>query len=340
MPEQICLVPRLQGLGGMVSFQAKFIQELDRRGIDHSFDPADPLNTAILVIGGTRHLLPLLRARRRGLHIVQRLNGMNWLHKVQKTNLQSWLRSVNANNLLNFIRRYVCNEIIYQSEFSRTWWESEHGGLNKLNHVVYNGVDLNTYSPIGEEEPAIDRFSILLVEGHLTQASAGGLEIAMQLVKSLRERLILPVELIVVGDVLASVQVVCQQKFPSVNVHWTGIVPHTDIPTLDRSAHLLFSADLNAACPNSVLEALACGLPVLAYDTGSLSELIQEGAGSVVPWGSNYWRLEPPDLPALVEAAILILQNNGKYRQAARQRAEQVFSLEAMVDAYLEVLLK
>jgi glycosyltransferase involved in cell wall biosynthesis len=81
------------------------------------------------------------------------------------------------------------------------------------------------------------------------------------------------------------------------------------IPLIDRSAHVLFSADLNAACPNSVIEALACGLPVISYATGSLPEIITGDAGKVVPYGSNYWNLEPPDIDALADAAREVLAN-------------------------------
>ena len=61
MKKQICMVPQLSGLGGMVSFQAKFIRGLQARQIPYSFDLSDPENSAILVIGGTRHLLALWR---------------------------------------------------------------------------------------------------------------------------------------------------------------------------------------------------------------------------------------------------------------------------------------
>ncbi len=116
------------------------------------------------------------------------------------------------------------------------------------------------------------------------------------------------------------------------------MVPGEQIPEVDRSAHLLYSADVNAACPNSVIEALACGLPVLAYDTGALPEMISGGAGRIVPYGGDPWKLDSPDLPALVEAAGDILQNQDAYRRAARVRAEQVFSLERMVQGYLDAL--
>ncbi len=102
---------------------------------------------------------------------------------------------------------------------------------------------------------------------------------------------------------------------------------------------MLFSADLNAACPNSVIEALACGLPVVAYDTGALAELVQGGAGEVVPYGADYWRLQDPVIPPLASACARILQDNDPYRQKARQYAEAAFGLDAMVEAYLKALV-
>jgi glycosyltransferase involved in cell wall biosynthesis len=104
---------------------------------------------------------------------------------------------------------------------------------------------------------------------------------------------------------------------------------------LDRSAHLLFSADVHPACPNSVIEALACGLPVVAFDTGSLVELVPPQAGRVVSYGGDPWKIEPPDIPALAEAAVQVLEDMPRYRQGARQRAEEAFGLDRMVEGYL-----
>ena len=121
-------------------------------------------------------------------------------------------------------------------------------------------------------------------------------------------------------------------------INWAGVVKRDDIPQIDRSAHLLFSADLNAACPNAVIEALACGLPVVSFATGALPELLEGGAGLVAPYGSNYWKLEPPVVEPLAEAALKLLRRED-YRVAARKRAEELFGLDTMTEKYLKALV-
>jgi glycosyltransferase involved in cell wall biosynthesis len=339
MKGQICLVPRLTELGGMVSFQVKLIQGLRDRNIPTTFDLDHPDNQAILVIGGTRNLWGLWRAKHRGVRIVQRLNGMNWLHKVEKTPLPITLRSEINNAILAFIRRSLADHIVYQSRFSRDWWNRVYGNPSKSNQVTYNGVDLKTYSSQGAQQPPNDHYRILLVEGHMTGGYARGLETAIRMAQTIKEERLLNVELMVVGDVNDDLKVRTQSLAPDLWITWRGVVPLNSIPDIDRSAHVLFSADLNAACPNSVIEALACGLPVLAYDTGALSELVQDGAGEVVPYGADHWQLEDPSVPPLVQACAKILQDNSAYRQSARARAEAVFSLDDMVEAYLKALV-
>jgi glycosyltransferase involved in cell wall biosynthesis len=142
----------------------------------------------------------------------------------------------------------------------------------------------------------------------------------------------------VAGRVSSEIQAACQAK-SRVAIQWAGLVPREQIPALDRSAHLLYSADLNAACPNSVIEALACGLPVAAFATGALPELVTQDTGRLVPYGSDPWKLGPPDLPALAAAAGEILNDQPRFRKGARQRAEAAFGLDQMVDRYLDVLL-
>ncbi len=336
--QRVCLVPRLSGVGGMVSFQGRLAAGLARRGVEVCFELRDRPYQAVLVIGGARHLAGLWQARRRGVRIVQRLNGMNWIHRHRRTGLRHFLRAEYGNWLLSFIRRRLADHIVYQSQFSRSWWESVYGPTRISNEVIYNGVDLSVFSPAGNMDIISDRFCILIVEGNLGGGYEGGLETALQMAARVEHEHHLPVEVRVAGRVAPALQADWQKRAP-VPLIFAGVVPHDQIPALDRSAHVLYAADIHAACPNSVIEALACGLPVVAYDTGAMKELVQEQAGLVVPYGSDPWMLEPPDLPILAQAAAQVLQEQPVYRTGARRRAEALFSVETMVDRYCAALL-
>ena len=338
MKNLICIVPKLSGLGGMVSFQAKFIQGLRERGLPYTFDLQQAGTSAILIIGGTRQIRRLWRAKRSGIPVIQRLNGMNWMHRVEKTHIKAFIRSELNNWLLAFIRKYIATSIIYQSAFSQEWWQHVYGDSEKRHCVIHNGVDLITFSMKGSESPPEDHDRILLVEGHLSGANARGLETAVYLAMAVGDLHRRTVELVVVGDVADPIKAHMHTIAPDLWITWQGVLPHAEIPAIDRSAHVLFSADLNAACPNSVIEALACGLPVLAYDTGALKELVCDGAGKVVPYGADHWQLESPSISPLAAACVDILENNASFRQKARQRAESSFGLDKMIADYLSVL--
>jgi glycosyltransferase involved in cell wall biosynthesis len=122
-------------------------------------------------------------------------------------------------------------------------------------------------------------------------------------------------------------------------VRFLDAIPREQIPWIMRSSHVLFSAEVNPPCPNSVIEALACGLPVVGFDTGSLSEIVQGDAGRLAPYGANQWKLEKPDVSALVERANEVLDDQKRFRESARARAEEALGLDTMVDEYLKVLL-
>lgn len=335
---RICLTPRVHGVGGMVSFLHKLTAGLYARGIETTNDLSDRPYDAVLVIGGTRDLPGLWRAKRAGIPIIQRLDGMNWLHKHLKTGLRHYLRAEYGNRVLSFIRAQLATGIIYQSKFSQDWWERVYGPTRVPKQVVYNAVDLDTYTYDDAHQRPKDKYRILLVEGSLQGGYELGLKTAVQLAEAIANNHQLPIELMVAGKVTPALKAEWDQK-SNIPIQWVGLVARERIPELDRSAHLLYSADLNAACPNAVIEAMACGLPVLAYDTGALAELVSEEAGRIVPYGGDPWQLEPPDIPAMASAAVEIINNQERMRPAARKQAEDLFALDTMVDKYLQVLI-
>jgi glycosyltransferase involved in cell wall biosynthesis len=334
---RILLFPYVTGRGGVRSFMEKFRLAAESRGVEVVFDENAPGIDAALVLAGVWRLDVLSRLKRRGVRIVHRLDGMNWLHRRRWAGIRYSLRAEYGNLALSLTRGRFADRLIYQSEFVHQWWNARYGTLETPWVVIHNGVDLQRYTPEGKESPPKDFFRILLVEGNLQGAQGVGLGWAVSLLKILQSKN-LPVELTVAGGVSARQRE--KMNLESVDsVSFLGFVPPEDIPALDRSAHLLFSADVHAACPNAVVEALACGTPVLAFDTGALRELVPNTAGRIVPYGGDAWKLEPPDLPALADAAEEILRNQKYFREGARRHAVENLDIETMTEKYLDVLL-
>ena len=332
---RICIVPRVEGPGGVTSFRLKFEQGLRARSLEVINDSSERAD-ALLVLAGTRHLLELRNARRRGIRIVQRLDGINWIHRIHWAGLRYSVRAIYGNRNLSLIRGRLADHVIYQSQFIKHWWEDWYRSARVPSSVILNGADLSRYTPNGLHERPSGHYRLLVVEGSLAGGLSYGLFNAASLAGELSRKF--KVELMIVGhvDERTKHKMKDQSRF---RIQFMDTVPREHVPWLMRSAHLLFSAEVNPPCPNSVIEALSCGLPVIGFDTGSLSELVQGDAGRLVPYGANPWKLEPPDIPALATAAAEVLDDQQRFRASARARAEDVFDVQKMVDEYLKVLL-
>lgn len=336
---KICIVPRVEGTGGMASFRLKFEEGLRVRGIDLTHKLGDNAD-AVLVLAGTRFIPDLGRVRRRGIRVVQRLDGINWVHRVKWSGVRYTVRAVYGNAMLALIRNRFADRVIYQSEFIRGWWQDWYGVANAPATVIHNGIDLDAYAQSGEGDRPTDRYRMLLLEGSLARGLNSGLFHAVEAAKKLSEKY--PMEVVVAGTVDESTQWKINSVISGVknlSIKFLDTVPRADVPKLARSSHLMYSAEVNPPCPNSVIEALACGLPVIGFDTGSLKELVGGEAGVIVPYGANPWKLETPNIAGLAASAESVLEKQNQFRAAARRRAEEKFGLDAMVEAYLKVLL-
>lgn len=103
---------------------------------------------------------------------------------------------------------------------------------------------------------------------------------------------------------------------------------HHILPDLD----VFVLPSLAEGISNTILEAMACGLPVIATDVGGNPELVQDGVtGRLIP---------RRDLGALSQAIGFYLSHPAERAQqgkAARRVVENHFSLGAMVSGYVSV---
>jgi glycosyltransferase involved in cell wall biosynthesis len=77
--------------------------------------------------------------------------------------------------------------------------------------------------------------------------------------------------------------------------------------------HLLLAAPLREDTPRSALDAMAAGIPYLAFDTYYYRELLESGAGRTVPW---------PNVSAMAQAIVTLERNREEMVSMAEHSVE------------------
>jgi glycosyltransferase involved in cell wall biosynthesis len=284
--------------------------------------PNAPADFSLLYLGSTwlpRDLAPLLwLARRRSIPVVVNQSGIAY---------PGWA-GVEAERLNRPFRRALlaAEHVVYQSEFCKRSADEFLGTPRGSWEILYNAVDVEHFSPDGapSDEP------VLLLAGDQTQAYR--LETALRVLAHLPEA-----RLIVTGRLVSDPQPLLRDLGVGDRVQFTGGYRQSDAPAVFRRAHLLLHTKIKDPCPTAVIEAMACGLPVVYAASGGTVELVHEDAGIGVPHPGGWERDEPPDPEALAEAARKVLAERELYAAAARRRAVERFALEPWLDRHAEL---
>lgn len=105
-----------------------------------------------------------------------------------------------------------------------------------------------------------------------------------------------------------------------------------DIRQCLRASHLFIHSSRGEGCSNAILEAMACGLPVIATDTGGTGEVLSDDVGFLFPFrdSNRLYRLVKDMLEHPDQRSLL-----GK---AAARNARSRFSTEKMISEYHHII--
>lgn len=110
-----------------------------------------------------------------------------------------------------------------------------------------------------------------------------------------------------------------------------GVYTHPeDCRSFMESLDVFVMPSFSEGTPNSIVEAMACGRPIIASDVGGIPDMIGEESGILVP---------PGDKAALTEAILRLALDEGLRKRmgaAAKQRYQQLFSPQVVVPLMLE----
>jgi glycosyltransferase involved in cell wall biosynthesis len=286
--------------------------------------PNSPTDFTLLYLGSTwlpRDLRPLLAlARRRRAPVVLNQNGVAY---------PGWAGG--ATGELNGANRRALGaaaHVLYQSDFCKRSADEFVAEPRGSWEVLYNAVDVDHFVPPASA-PADG--PVLVLYGDQTQAYR--LELALRTFAHVR-RSYAEARLLITGRLVSDAAPLLGELGIGDAVELVGRYAQREAPSILQRAHVLLHTKVNDPCPSAVIEAMACGIPVVYPASGGTIELVGDEAGVGVPHLETWDRDEPPPPEALAEAVGSVLAVQTSYAAAARRRAVERFALAPWLERH------
>lgn len=218
--------------------------------------------------------------------------------------------------------------------------ENAKKALNLEAIVIYNGINTNLYIP--SEAPQRD---YLLFIGRMSKAKSNGkfldpkgVENALEVTKALGENLkiVANVEDKKFYDEIVAPKLSEKIQFVG-DVSSEQTLSREEIVNLHQNAKaFLFPINWEEPFGLVMAEAMACGTPVIAYNRGSVSELVRDGVTGFVieleeSQNESEFAIKKKGMEGLIEAVKRVGEID---RKACREHVLQNFSIEKMVNNY------
>ena len=148
--------------------------------------------------------------------------------------------------------------------------------------VINNGIDLSVFKPRTNRPDCLKRVSsnkFILLGVSFRWGKSKGLDVFVELSKRLPDNY----QIVLVGT---NVQIDSVLPENIISIHRTN--NQTELSEIYSLADLFVDPTSEDNYPTVIMEALACGTPVLTYDTGGCSEMLNETCGSVVECNDIY----------------------------------------------------
>jgi sugar transferase (PEP-CTERM/EpsH1 system associated) len=237
--------------------------------------------------------------------------------------------------------RRACRPVVHRwmamSQDIARWLERDVRVPASRVRQLYSGVDTQRFSPDGESVadapwPATGEAVTVGTVGRLDpvknqRSLLESFHTILERHRELRGRL----RLIIAGD--GSMRADLQQSAQRLGIGSQVWLPgaRSDVPELMRSLDVFVLPSLNEGISNTILEAMACGRPVVAARVGGNAELVEHETTGLL--------YEPGDPDGLAQALSRYASEpelRSRHGRAARGRVLECFSLEAMVCRYAD----
>lgn len=313
---------RFTKIGGPGTFMRNFKVFLDNK----SFSYLDTPEKAKVIFFPVKYDLAVLKSIKRNKgKVIQRLDGIYYPAKHQEQYLD-------LNKAIKDIYLNYADFVIFQSHYSKKQCFTMFGKLKPEQYkVIVNGVDQRIFYPSAAKGNLMGPWR-LITTGNFRNLDM--LEPVVKALDQLREKMKLKFILTVIGPVRNEA---LNRLLLRPYIYHISTASLSQIAERLRESHLFLYSHLNPPCPNSVLEAIASGLPVVGFNSGAMKELLffaEDLLADVSP--DLFQRYESFDHQKLLAKIILALNNYQKYREIALAHSHLYF-FELCGKKYLKV---
>lgn len=226
-----------------------------------------------------------------------------------------------------YVKRSLFTEIEKMIIIVPSLWLARHVSNSFLNkhkvYTIYNGIDLNSFPGNSDHHIILKKYGLNDKEYILGVANKWDKRKGMKDFLSLRNKISDKINIVLVG--LESEHL---SGLPAgvIGIRRTENV--SELSALYSSAKVFINPSYIDNLPTTNIEALACGIPVITYDTGGSKETIDENTGVVVEKGNT------EELLKAVEK--IISEGKEKYLKVCRERAEKYFNKDIQYLEYIK----
>lgn len=180
--------------------------------------------------------------------------------------------------------------------------------------VIPNGVELKEYTNETSVKVINDAGKRILFVGRLHQVK--GVRYLLQAMKIVHKKMH-DVQLILVGDgeEREHLEFLTADLAIKECVEFAGKVPHEKVQVYMNQAEVFVLPSLSEGFPVTIIEAMACGLPIVATRVRGVSEIIEDGI--------NGYLVDPKDPVQIARALLKILDNEYLRKEMSSNNREE-----------------